>query len=105
MRHYFPPGMRILITGVVPFGGGGCTRGFKGCGSMEMLLATVVLSWEGEIGHGFLPSVAPPPSGDGVLGRRPLSEDMRGRVLVVTLDFPLPRQNLGIASALSLGGK
>ena len=64
--------MRFFITGAVTFGRGGCHRGFEEDGSMGMLLDTVVLYWEGKIGHGSPPDAASPPSGDGVLGRRPL---------------------------------
>ena len=37
--------MRFFITGAVPFGIGGCHKGFEEDGSMGMLLDTVVLSW------------------------------------------------------------
>ena len=53
---------------------------------MGMLLDTVFLSWEGEIGHVVLPGAAFLPSGNGFLGRRPLSGTMRGMMLVVTIE-------------------
>ena len=80
--------MRFLITGVVPFGRGVCPRGFRGDGSMGVLLDTTILSWEGEIGHGFPPGGEFWHSGYGFLGRRPLSGATGGRVLVLTLDLP-----------------
>ena len=78
----------FFITGVVTFGRGVFPRGFKGGGSMEMLLDTVFLSCEGLIGHGLPPGAVFLPFGDGFWVRRPLSGDMGVRLLVVTLDLP-----------------
>ena len=52
------------------------------------LIHRIFLSCEGVIGHVLPPGAEFLPSGDGFLGRKPLSGDMGGRVLLVTLDIP-----------------